>query len=563
MSLLVRVIRKLGFVPLYSVFFLLAYGAFIYYFDTRWRFIPYTMAVTISLAGLLFLLSRRVLFSLHLAALFFILMTFVSLVKFKMKGLALHIYDVVFSGSDTSVVVFLAENYTGIVAAAAAGLVILMFIAIAMYRLEPPSRMPVHIRALPIIILGASAFAMFPMLNPKEEEYLPFLAGYNASALPLSLWNMPDLLGKQELARRVSLTDVTEPFGDEVDCRAGAKKPDFFLVLAESQTAPDFLPDIPFDHDVRQTYLSADGRLHSLYVETVSGGTWMTNFSVLTGLSTADFGWQAAYVTRTMQGKVKGALPDVLARCGYRTIAVMPMESEAMNEGPFLSSIGFQEIYDARKMGYPPLTVRDKAYFNFVEKLISEHRKTDNRPLFIEIQTMFTHSPYTSVLLPEATPGETVTYADDVQINEYLRRIKHARDDLKAFHERRKMDPGPNGSLIAEFGDHHSYATRAKTLAQHPDQNLLSDFRSPIYRTYFSVHNYGTPFDHGVLRQPEDAAFLAARLMAASLLPRSPAFAELADLSTACSGRFFTCTERRLVDAHLKKRIAAGTVVLE
>jgi phosphoglycerol transferase MdoB-like AlkP superfamily enzyme len=480
--------------------------------------------------------------------------------KFRMKGLALHIYDVVFSGSDLSVVLFLLENYTGTVLAAVLALLLLCLLGLFMYRLERPSRMPLHIRALPMIVMGASAFAMFPMMNPKEEEYLPFLAGYNASALPLSLWNVPDLVGKPSLHERISKAKA-DPLPDTVDCRPTAKKPDFILVLAESQTAPEFLPDIRLDDAVAETFRSGDGRLNSLYVETVSGGTWMTNFSVLTGLSTADFGWQAAYVTRTMQGKVRGSLPDVLSRCGYRTIAIMPMESEAMNEGPFLKSVGFQEVYDARRLGHPPLTVRDSAYFDFAEALIAKHRKTDGRPLFIEIQTMFAHSPYDSVLLPGKSSNTAEPYTADAQVNEYLRRVVHARQDLADFHERRKRDPGPNGTLVAEFGDHHSYATRPMTLEKH-GQHSLSDFRSPIYRTYFSVRNYGTPFDYGVLRQAEDAAFLTARLMQGSALPRSPIFLELAKISDACSGRFFTCADRPRVDAHLKSRLSAGTIAL-
>jgi hypothetical protein len=63
--------RRYGLAAGYVLCFFIAYGAFIHHFDTRWRFIPYTVAITVSTAGLLFVFSRRLLFSLHVAALFF------------------------------------------------------------------------------------------------------------------------------------------------------------------------------------------------------------------------------------------------------------------------------------------------------------------------------------------------------------------------------------------------------------------------------------------------------------------------------------------------------------
>jgi hypothetical protein len=97
------------------------------------------------------------------------------------------------------------------------------------------------------------------------------------------------------------------------------------------------------------------------------------------------------------------------------------MQYNSINEGSFLKSLGFQEICDADHMSLPVMGIRDTRYFEKAERMIAEHRKTDKRPLFVLVQTMFTHSPYENTLEPKVA-GEHI-YAADAGANENLRRI--------------------------------------------------------------------------------------------------------------------------------------------
>lgn len=556
-SLFNHLLRPVGIIIAAILFFLATF-----YFDTRTRFLPYTYSITLVVAAIFFVASRRLVFSLYCAGTIVLLLAVVSYVKFEMKGLALHSYDFFFTGTDWKIIEFLAVNYTGIVLAAAIGLLLAVAFLAQIYRMEQPFRVRLLARAPAVFLFAGVAYAAHPVHNPREAEYLPYIAGYNASALPISLWHLPDLLKDMSFVEKVDYVAIDKPLTDEVTCGEGGKQPDLFLVLSESQGSPLTYPKISVPEAIVDSYRSGDKTIKPLYVETVGAGTWMTNFSVLTGMSTADFGWQAAYVTQLMENRVKGALPDVLARCGYRTVAVMPLNYHSLNEGPFLKSIGFQEVYDAEAIGHDPMTVRDKTYFDFVEKLIAEHRREDGRPLFVQVQTMFAHSPYDSVLLPEVkVPAHP--FSDVPDINEFMRRVAAARIDIEAFRDNREIAPGPNGSVVAEFGDHQSIATREMALAGRDKQTVLSDFRSPIYETYFIVHGYGATVDYSRLHQGEDAAFLAARLLdAVTGLPKSPMFEDLLKVSDACGGRFHTCEERKHVDANLKKRIAGGLLAM-
>ena len=550
------ILHPLGVIAAAVVYFLL-----VHFFDTRWRFMPYTFAVTLALASLVFFLSRRPVFSLYTAGIVIMLLTLLSVVKFRLKGLALHAYDFFFTGTDLSIIDFLWSHYR--LHALAGGLTILLaaFFLIMLFRGERAVRVPLLVRLplVPLFLLAAEF--THPIHNPREADYLPYVAGYNASALPLSLRNLPDLMGELPLAARVAHAGSTMPFAEDIDCGPARLKPDLFMVLSESQTAPGVVPALVRSPELIDTFRSGDGTIKPLFVETIGAGTWMTNFSVLTGLSTADFGWQAAYVTQLMERRIRGALPELLSRCGYRTVSVMPLPFNALNEGAFLTSIGFQEVIDAEALGMKPMTVRDRDYFSFIEKLVTEHRRSDPRPLFLHVQTMFAHQPYDYVLLPDdqAPPHD---YDGAGEANEYLRRVWLARADLDAFLERRKAEPGPRGTVVAEFGDHHATVTRDHLIAGRAAEPLLTDFRSPLYETFYRIEGYGTPIDYGLLHQSEDAAFLSARVLAAANMPRSQVWADLLALSEACGGRLHTCPDRSGIDRHIKARIDGGLLVV-
>lgn len=537
------------------------YFVLVRYFDTRWRFMPYTFAATLTMAALIFAVTRRYVFSLYTAGTLVVLAALVSMTKHRLKGLALHAYDFVFTGLDSSVIEFLVANFTSIAIVTVAVLSGAMLFLARLYRADRPLAVPLALRFPAVFALAGAAYAAHPAHDPDEASFLPYIGGYNASALPLSVWNLPDLVTGLPLSHRLAHLPNGQPLADTVDCGPARARPDLFMILSESQTSPLVLPEITTPPEIVDSFRSGDGTIKPLFVETVGGGTWMTNFSVLTGLSTADFGWQAAYVTQLLQDRVKGSLPEVLARCGYRTVSIMPMEFMAMHEGPFLKSIGFQEVHDADRLGIKPMTARDSDYFSYAEALVAEHRANDGRPLFLHIQTMYSHAPYDSVLLPAPSDPKHV-FAQAADINEYMRRVAVARADLRAFLESRRAAPGPRGSVVAEFGDHQSSATRDAMLARHPGRPILTDLRSPIYETFFAVQAYGTGLDYGLLRQAEDAPFLAARLLAAAGLPSSPLFDDLLSLSAQCSGRFHTCEDRLAVDRNLKRRVDAGMLVV-
>jgi hypothetical protein len=535
------------------------FAGIVRYLDTRALYMPYTAAVTLAIATLIYAASRRPFFSLYAAGSVTLLLGIASKVKYDQKGFALHYYDLAFTGTDSAALAFLTTHYSAIFYGGVAVLGAAIMALTVIYHIDKPLAPRFPVRAGMFAGSVALAVVLYPQPRPDNPAYLPFIAGYNGSAFYFSLADFDPMGQKIKLADRLA-PGVQESLPDGMDCE-GSNRPDVMLVLSESQADPGLFPGLKLPTDFRNLFASGDGTVRPLTVETYGGGTWVTNFSVLTGLSSTDFGWQSSYVTEVMEGRIRGALPELLAACGYRTVTVMPMLYRFVNEGAFLRSIGFQEIYDAEALG---LTVGDKAltdrvYFEFAEKLIVEHRKTSDQPLFISLQTMFPHSPYDTLHGPPDDVAAEI-HTDDPHLNEYMRRVLASRLDVQRFLAEVERNTSARGTVVLDYGDHQSVATKS-LLEQNGGLNL-TDFRSPAYRTFVSVHAFDTPLKMDVFDAPMDVGYLAAALVEAADLPSSPMMRDLADLRRSCKGRYHSCDETTLVDRHLTMRVNGGLLDL-
>lgn len=537
----------------------IAFAGVLRYLDKRGAYLPYTAAVTLTLAAIAYIASRRPIFSLYTAGAVTLLIGIASKVKFDLKGFALHYYDLVFTGGDTSALDFLVRNYGYILYIGLALIGVAVVLLAVVFTADRPRapRLLWRVGLVPACV--GLAILLFPKATPENQGFMPFIDGYNASAFYFSFADFDPMGRKVKLADHLK-TDVGESLSGTADCGTG-QKPDVMLVLSESQADPAIFPELGLPEDFRALFASDDGMVRPLSVEIFGGGTWATNFSVLTGLSPTDFSWQSHYVTELMENRIRGALPEMLAACGYRTVTIMPMFQQFVNEGDFLRSIGVQEVYDAAALGLAGVgnLTEDSTYYDFAEKLIAKHRATDGRPLFLAIQTMFAHGPYDAA--PETRDAGSKPFSDDPQVDNYLRRVHAARLQIHRFLAERQAEPGPRGTVLLEYGDHQPIAT--KPLLEQRGDLRLADLTSPAYRTFLSIHAFETPVDKHLFDKPMATGFLAATLVEAAGLPSSPLMRSLADLREACGGKYHDCPQRELVDANLTMRANGGLLKLD
>jgi phosphoglycerol transferase MdoB-like AlkP superfamily enzyme len=534
--------------------------AFLYLLEGAIAHMPFVVLSTFGIAAILFVLSRRIYFSLYSALGLTSLLSVASVIKYRNKGFDLHIYDFVFTGTDASAFTFLLEEFAALILPLLAIMLGAMAMLAIVFSREPVSRMLSRWRlAFATLVIGLIP-ATYP-LKADEPRYFHYLGGFNASAFFVSLLDLKDAALGQDITDRFARRPAADPFTASGPCSTETPKPDIFIVLSESQVDLSEIDRYGIKQRFSDGFRSADGKRRNLRVETFGGGTWISNFSLMTGLSSLEFGWQAPYLTTVLEGKIRNSLATELARCGYRTAVLMPMRHNFVNEGPFLKSIGFDEVLDYDRIGASQYAHHDRFYFEAARAFIAEHRKSDGRPLFLQVQTMFAHSPYSTQMT--SSPLGPDTGSGDSELDEYVRRVAQSQTDFNWFLNQSALERESHPAIILEFGDHQSIATKDLIARDHPDF-AIDDLGSSAYKTYYTVHGFGArinmrPFDFPAL----DIGYLGVSLLEAAGLASSPMFADLSALRDHCGGKLYFCPDRKSVDKHLSRRIASGYLTIE
>ncbi len=529
--------------------------------ENQWLSMPFAVSCVILLAALLFAVSNRLAFSVYGGWALIGVLTIISAAKYKLKGFSLHFYDLVFFARDLDVVRFLASSYLHIVAILAALLVLVLIMCVIVYKSDQRSQLRWRNRfaAVPMSVLAM--VVTFPSEAAVEQRYFYYLQGRHATAFFVSFLDLDYVIGgASELDRQLADAPRGKAFANSVQCGSGPR-PDVFVVLEESHIDLNILPELAAGVPDFDEVYQQEGHLNPLNVEVFGGGSWISNLSLMTGLSATDFGWRSPYLTLEMEGRVKGALPEVFAKCGYRSVAVIPFEYNFVNEGPFLKSIGFESVYDIKAIEAPHYHMRDSFYFSAVDKIVEEHRREDERPLFVVVETMLPHSPYNEKLATEVKlEGEP--FHGDPEVAEYLRRLMIARKDFNAFAQRRRDASSERGTVVMSYGDHQSFVTKS-FVEDIEGAGALGRTDSLAYRTFYSISSTNQKVPGERQDTAIDIAFLGPKVLDAAGIPGSPMFQDLAVLERVCDGAFNGCARREEINRHLRRRIDGGLLDLE
>lgn len=352
---------------------------------------------------------------------------------------------------------------------------------------------------------------------------------------------------------------VPAPFERATACAPAARPPHVILIHEESIVQPDLIPDLDFDHALLPFFRSDDGREHRLRVETYGGASWLTEFSVFSGVSTRAFGSMRNFVTVFAAGKLGDALPRVLANCGYKTIMFTPWDSLFMAAGRFYQSIGFSEIDDRRVQGNKLDNERDRFFFGNMLARIEKGLAQSPQPLFLFVETMSAHWPYDYAYMPDVdVPGGGE--GTPPQMSEYLRRLAMVKmDDDWLRAELARRFPGER-FLIVRYGDHHPSATLPYYgLPENlPAEEVNFAPDSTAFTTFFAINGVGyappPPPDFDTLEIP----WLGVVLLDAAGLPAPPDWRERQRLMRACAGLFWTCADRAAILGFDRRLLDSG-----
>ena len=519
----------------------------------------FAVAVTAGIVSFVTLLSRRLLFASVIASSLVAVVFLVSLEKQATMNMGLHSYDLFFYlNADTFE--FLWGDYRRYVVVSSCSARGRAILAALTWRFDT-TRLSRLASGLTLVAAIAVAGAFEPQASAEGGAFRLFTQNNSfVSAFYLSWSETWGTLVRGQLMEAAARTALPD-FASESQCTPSTKPPHIVLIHQELLVPPSLFPRLQYDRALDRFFLSDDGRLHRLRVETYGGGSWVTEFALLTGISTKAFGDMRMFVQVLMEGRLKETLPQALANCGYRTLMLFPMSNGFVSLDRFYRSIGFSEILDQRAQGAPTTRERDRFYFQNALDAMDHHFKSSDRPLFVYIQTMASHGPYDSAYMPEENvPGGGP--GTSAEMSEFLRRAAMAERDGDFLMDEIKRRFPDEPILVVRYGDHQPSATRDLISRVWGDDSPdIGEGGAPgPYITFYAMagNNYSLPplpdYD------PLDIAYLGTVMLEVAGLPLSAAQRERKRLMVACEGRYFGCQPRSQILAFHRRLINSGFV---
>ena len=145
----------------------------------------------------------------------------------------------------------------------------------------------------------------------------------------------------------------------------------------------------------------ADGRTRAhgpLTVHVWGGGTWTSEFALLTGLNHDTFGEAGLYAPYNLAPRVVSTLPRVLHTAGYRVIAIYPMSGDFINARNAYKDYGFDKFYDGQDFGLSWESSDGDLMQVFDRIYAQEKQAIGKQPLFVMMLTLRQHGPHMTPL---------------------------------------------------------------------------------------------------------------------------------------------------------------------
>ena len=474
--------------------------------------------------------------------------TAASTVKHDYSALKLTVTDVPLMFAGTAP--FFVSQYPRAVLVVLTGTVVLIVTVIATLIHGTGPSVPLDVRVLLFSVtlvcaiiafrLGGGGIAFQQIIAQRRCFYSTFMA----SLIDPHSWRQ---------AGGLALSDIANdplPLMAAVPART-IDYPDIIVIQHKSIFDPRIF-GLPVEPTV-EAFLSPPNGLHGiLNVDIFGGGSWQSEFSLLTGLSSASFGSNAYYLFKQGAGRFHNALPHALAALGYRTMLASSCRRSFLSYDEFYRSIGIGERIFADDFP-PPFDVRQFETTNsdtiFLEAAFAAHTKAiadDPSPRFLYALTNFNHGPHDRRL---AVPGQfererafAASSLPDAQYAEYYARLAATASTWKRLKLELARNFPKRPMLIVHYGDHQP------VLAKRIDRQLkLPDNSRRAFRTFYAIESLNTCPDR-LASEPGadlDIAFLGTVALQQAGLPLDPIFATRASLLEHCRDTYFASPSER------------------
>ncbi|WP_074024303.1 LTA synthase family protein [Xenorhabdus eapokensis] len=323
-------------------------------------------------------------------------------------------------------------------------------------------------------------------------------------------------------------------------------KPDVVVLLQESTVNPHIyqlpanvqLPDLYMFR--RDAGVSAQSPLR---VQTFGGGTWLSEFSVLTGLNTDDFGPRKNAVFYFVVDHLKNSLFRAMKDNGYYTVVLTPFNKSSYHAGHAYKTLGVDRIIQPQELGYPAdmdenlWKIPTQDMLSYVKTILA---KETDKPIFIFSLTMYEHGPYEESHHDDYGLADKVNSATAVgKFSHYMEKIVASDPAIRDFSEFVANRDKP--TVFLYFGDHQPNINFDHYNSPLPD---------PAHVTQFTLRDnlkQGASITTGKLT---DISFLGGIILERARLS-APAFYQAnMFMRHLCDGALNDCQDRALVESY-------------
>lgn len=496
----------------------------------------------IAMTALLFSITRRLKMALTATALLFLLLAFFNQLKvhyYKEQLMSQDLYLLIDPANLSTLV-----HYYGTGAGIVALLIVSIITLYATNRVEWRGASLKH--RLIAFIVGIGSCALFIKLatDPRNqanwEMHLPkgqgVVANLSLSLLAEKNYQAPQFATDSAYFQQ-KLPTVVQHHAD--------LKPDIIALLQESTVNPLIYnvgvstPPIP---ELAMFKLTPAVKAHGpLRVHTFGGGTWISEFSFLTGLVSDDFGTKKSAVYYSVVPHLQYSLFKELKNQGYHTVVLTPFNKSAYHSGVAWQAMGVDEILQPQDLGHPAdknvnlWNISSAEVYKYIQEIL--RTKTD-KPLFIFALTMNEHGPYEPSYRQTYHFSQVQDQGKSAQMNHFISKISElsqATVDFNTFIQRREKP-----TLFASFGDHQP------GIRWQNGYHLKLD--KPEYMTQFTlVDNL-----QGDVITPQilDISLLGGLLLERAGLATSPFYRANIAMRHLCQGALEDCADKQLLESY-------------
>jgi Sulfatase len=471
-----------------------------------------------------------------------------STVKYRHSGLKLTVTDLPLALAGT--VPFFIVQYPLAVAGFFAGAAVVVLAAVAAWlAVAGPPVSP----ELQVVLFGVAAIGLVAA-NRTSGGPASFrrMAAQPRCFFSTFIASLLDPLSWRQFGGLV-LSDIAEdplPLMPAVPARV-SDYPDIIVIQHESIFDPRVF-GLPVEPIVEAFLSPKDGRHGTLNVDIFGGGSWQSEFSLLTGLSSASFGSNAYFLFKRGVGRFHNSLPSSLTALGYKAMLTSSCRRSFLNYDEFYRSIGISDRIFIDDFHSPFDVDRFEATNSdalFLEAALGVHMKRmtgDAAPRFLYALTNFNHGPHNRRL---GAPGlfeserafAAASLPDACYAEYYARLVETAVTWNRLKSELASRFPG-RPMLIVHYGDHQPVMARrieAKI-------KLPKDARRQ-FRTFYAIETLNGCSERMVPgRGPDlDIAFLGTVALQQAGLPLDEVFATRASLLRHCGDAYFASPSER------------------